>query len=302
MTGHSDTPESREVCSTLITTTTQQESRTSGPQRAHNACTTRFSSHRQIHRQTMWMIVLYCSFWDNLAVFFLLCCASVVLLGMHKSSVATISSRTPAFLSKSPSFDEVAVLMKVAFSKSAAGFGSPLTLAVFYLCPFSAGTAVLAEEELDWLQSGVPVPQTGRPLFSKRQGRLLHKFHLHAPRATAPTLAGFPGSPDYCAHDARSGRQCERTVMRCLCRRRPRVRWMWDAAVNDAPVQIQHCMNSLIKRRFMRRVAKRTKPAVSGCPLRHSGTLSVLNIWQRLRKAVSADPSSTGTRLRWANL
>ena len=98
---------------------------------ARNACTTRLWSHTQVHRPTLWTITIYCSFWDNLAVFCLPCGAIMVLLGTHRSRVASISPRTLVILSKSPSQEGVAVLMKVAFYMGAAGFVSPLTLAVF---------------------------------------------------------------------------------------------------------------------------------------------------------------------------
>ena len=49
---------------------------------------------------------------------------NMVVLGLHKSSVASISTRTLAFLHKSPS-------SKVAFCKSGAAFVSPLTFAIF---------------------------------------------------------------------------------------------------------------------------------------------------------------------------
>ena len=43
------------------------------------------------------------------------------------------------------------------------------------------------------------------------------------------------------------------------------------------------------ERRFMRRVAKRTKPAVSGCPVRRRKMLPALNVWHRPRKAVNRE-------------
>ena len=107
--------------------------------------------------------------------------------------------------------------MKVAFYTGAAKFVSPLTLVDLYGSQKSTGTAVLTEEELDWLQSGVVYlcarpPQKRRPPVSKRQvkcreGQECRLFHVSQwpprPRAPVPTLAGFPASPDYCAHDGR---------------------------------------------------------------------------------------------------
>ena len=134
-------------------------------------------------------------------------------------------------------FGGVAVLMKVSFYTDAAGFVSPLTLAILYGSQYSTLTAVLTEEELDWLQSGVVhrcvrPPQKGRPPVSKRQvkrregregreGRLLTSVTAH--------------HPPHFAHDCRSGLQCGRTVMRGLVRHRSRTGWMWRALPPETP-------------------------------------------------------------------
>ena len=92
---------------------------------------------------------------------------------------------------------------------------------------------------------------------------------------------------------------------------------MWGGATaGDAPAHIPQCANLLMER-FTRRVAMRTGQVRSGCPVRHRGTLPVLNIWRRppqggepgaprlewqhLLVCLSADPSCTSIRLRQAN-
>ena len=198
LTRYSDTTKSREGA---VHWSLPRHSKEAGqaPQRAHKQC------------GWLWYIAAFETTW--LCFFFP--AVQSLCFGMLKSSVASITPRTFALLSKSPSSEGVTFLMKVVFCKSAAGFVGPLTLAIFYQSPFSAGTAVLMEEELDWLQSGVvfpcaPPPQKGRPLVSMRQvkrreGRLLHKFHFHhcPPRSARH-------STDTCRFSGVSGLLCSR--------------------------------------------------------------------------------------------
>ena len=198
-----------------------------------------------------------------MAVFFLPRCAIMVLLGMHRSRVASMSPRKLAILSKSPSSDGVAVLMKVAFYTGAAGFVSPLVL------------AILSKRQVKRREG--------------REGRLFHFSHC-PPRPTG-------ASAHTCRFSGVSGLLCSRRSKWSSVRKNSDVRPgsfqgrvdVAEATARDAPAQIPHCTNLLIERRFVRRVAKRTRPARSGCLLRHRGTLLALNIWHRPRKAVNRE-------------
>ena len=70
-----------------------------------------------------------------------------------------------------------------------------------------------------------------------------------------------------------------------------RTGWMWRAPPPETRRRRFHTARtcSCVERRFVRRVAKRTRPARSGCLVRHRGTLPALNIWQRPRKAVNRE-------------
>ena len=166
------------------------------------------------------------------------------------------------------------------------------------------GTAILTEEELDWLQSGVvfpraPPPQKGRSPISvrqvkRRESRLLHKLHLH-PREVRSARS----SADTCKFSGVSG------LLRSRPPRRPSVRKssaarvgplpftrrvdVSGAAAVESPVQSSPDMNFLVERRFTRRMRKRTRPSESRCPVRHRRALPVLNMWHRPRKAVNRE-------------
>ena len=151
-----------------------------------------------------------------------------------------------------------------------------------YGSPSSLGTAVLTEEELDWLQTGVVTPfappqKKGRSPVSWRQAmrrehRLEHKLYpLHCPPHSAQPCTGT------CRFSGVSGLLCPRRSKWFLVHRnhgvtpasRPSTGPMnvADASASHALVQVSPGTNLLVERRFMKRMARRRKPAVSGCPV-----------------------------------
>ena len=126
-------------------------------------------------------------------MFCLPCCATMVLLGMHRSNVASTSPRALAILSKSPSSEGVAVLMKVAFHTSAAGIRESARASDFVRVSifhrdrsFDGGRVGLAVE-----RRGLSVCSSstaGRPPVSKRQVKRREGRHFHLshrpPRST----------------------------------------------------------------------------------------------------------------------
>ena len=58
------------------------------------------------------------------------------------------------------------------------------------------------------------------------------------------------------------------------------------ASAGPAPMHISPDTNFLVEKRFMKRMARRTKPAESGCPVRRRKLLPVLN-WHRQRQEVN---------------
>ena len=183
---------------------------------------------------------------------------------------------------------------------------SPLTLAILCGSQYSTGTAVLTEEELDWLQSGVvhpcarPAPK-GRPLVSKRQvkrregreGRLFHLSHW-PPRSTRT-------STHTCRFSGVSGLLCPR-----LSKWSSSVRKNSDARPSSPPFQDR--VDVAVRHRQRRAGADSTlhEPAhreevyetggeadqtsrvwMSCAPPR--GRFWALNVWHRLRKTVNRE-------------
>ena len=173
-----------------------------------------------------------------------------------------------------------------------------------YGSPSSLGTAVLTEEELDWLQTCVvnpfaPPQKKGRSPVSWRQAkrrehRLEHKLYpLHCPPHSAQPCKGT------CRFSGVSGLLCPRRSKWFLVHRnhgvtsasRPSTGPMnvVDASASHALVQVSPGTNLLVERRLMRRMARRRKLAVSGCPVRCRKLLPVLKVWHRPRKAVNRE-------------
>ena len=61
-----------------------------------------------------------------------------------------------------------------------------------------------------------------------------------------------------------------------------------NASASPAPVHVSPDTNFLVEKRFMKRMARRTKPAESGCPVRRRKLLPVLN-WHKSRKDVNRE-------------
>ena len=191
---------------------------------------------------------------------------------------------------------------------------SPLTLAI--LCgsqhstgdrSFDGGRVGLAAEKRGLSVCSSSTEGTSACQVKRRIGQEGRLFHLsHCP--SRPTRASthtcrFSGSPDDFAHDGRCGLQCGRTgdarsgsppfQGRVVCGERHRQRCASADSTLHEPTHAE--------RRQMRRVAKRTRPARSGCPVRHRETPLALNIWHGPRKTVNRVSASTGIRLRQAN-
>ena len=161
---------------------------------------------------------------------------------------------------------------------------------------------VLSEQESDWLQSGVvfppaPAPQKGRSSVSWRQAkrrerRAARKFGIQAaaahyhPRTSLPCkFSGVSGQ----LHLGRS-RRFGLSATREPGMPSPTAFEVKGPAVAPSVRIPSACRSNLaLEKRFMRRMATRTRREKSGCLVRPRKELPVLNIWSRSRKAINGE-------------
>ena len=159
---------------------------------------------------------------------------------------------------------------------------------------------VLSEQELDWLRSGVvfppaPAPEKARSSVSWGQAkrperRAALKFSIQAAATHYHSRTALPSKFSEYRDNLRRSRRFGLSATSEHGMPSPAA--FEEAGPAVAPsvrVSSACCSNLALEKRFMRRMATRTRREKSGCPVRPRKELPVLNVRRWSRKAINRE-------------